>query len=197
MTGELSTPLEIRAFTLAAQLHKDQQRKGSQIPYLSHLMAVSALVLEDGGSAAEAAAALLHDAAEDQGGRPTLALISQHCGSVVASLVEECSDSLLAIGQEKAPWRTRKLSVIRSLGTRSRGALLIIAADKLHNTRATLADQAMVGSRVWDRFAAGEEGFLWYHHSLLEQLKDLLPESRSVAQLDLELARMAKPSIDP
>ena len=160
-------------------LHRHQRRKGSAIPYVSHLMAVSALVLEDGGNATEAAAALLHDAAEDQGGRPTLALIAVRCGSDVAALVEECSDSLLEIGQKKSPWRERKLAVIEGLPSKSEGALRIMAADKLHNTRATAADLTATGSAVWDRFKTGRDGFLWYHHAMLDGLKTSLPGSRS------------------
>lgn len=178
------------AFSLASELHAGQLRKGTTIPYLSHLMSVSALVIEDGGTQTEAAGALLHDAAEDQGGWETLNMIVERCGPEVAALVEECSDSLLDAGEKKAPWRERKLAMIASMPTKSRGALLIIAADKLHNTRSTAIDLTLVGPSVWDRFKTGSEGFLWYHESLVVELKKLIPTSRSVAQLTSELAAL-------
>lgn len=178
------------ALALASDLHHGQVRKGTAIPYLSHLMSVSALVLEDGGSSTEAAGALLHDAAEDQGGRRTLDLIVERCGREVGGLVEECSDSLLEVGVEKAPWRERKLAMITSLPTKSHGALLIIAADKLHNVRSTVADLALTGPAVWDRFKTGRVGFLWYHETLVDELQKLTPASRSCAQLALELRRL-------
>ena len=186
------TQLLAAAFALAADLHRHQTRKGTVTPYLSHLLAVSALVLEDGANPTEAAAALLHDAAEDQGGHSTLELIAQQCGPEVAALVEECSDSLPDAGQPKAPWRLRKLAVLESLPRKSRGALLIIAADKLHNVRATRIDLAITGPEIWDQFKPGRDGFLWYHRALLPPLEDLLPQSRSVGQLRQELEELTQ-----
>src|ERR1700722_14675423 len=81
------------AFLLASELHRSQMRKSSKIPYISHLMAVSGLVLEPGGTEDEAIAGLLHDAVEDQGGPATLTRIRQQFGDVVAQLVMALSDT--------------------------------------------------------------------------------------------------------
>src|SRR5713226_8643571 len=81
------------ALQFASALHHAQCRKGANIPYISHLMAVSALVLEDGGHEDLAITALLHDAVEDQGGQPTLQTIRRMFGDRVANAINECSDT--------------------------------------------------------------------------------------------------------
>jgi len=86
------------ALLFAATLHRQQPRKGTKIPYLGHLLAVAALVIEDGGSEDEAIAALLHDSLEDQasnypGGREALRVyIRDHFGPGVAAIVDACTD---------------------------------------------------------------------------------------------------------
>lgn len=174
-----------RAFQLAAELHAKQTRKGTTTPYLSHLMAVSALVLEDGGSDVAVAAALLHDAAEDQGGEPTLERIRRTCGDDVAKIVAECSDSIGETDADKAPWKERKDAAIAHLPESSLEAALIKAADKLHNASAILADleDGAVGLKVWDRFNASREDVLWYYRSMAEGLEARVPTSRSVRLL--------------
>src|ERR1700743_2476863 len=97
------------ALTYAERLHRTQVRKGNDIPYVAHLLAVCSIVLEWGGNEDIAIAALLHDAAEDQGGEPTLAEIRRRFGNRVADAVFACSDSLTATKGAKAPWRERKL----------------------------------------------------------------------------------------
>ena len=139
------------AAALAAELHQRQLRKGTRVPYLSHLLGVASLVLEDEGTEDEVIASLLHDAAEDQGGEATLSRLRADFGETVAELVRQCSDSILEAGQEKAPWRKRKEAAIAHLAEMSEGALRVTAADKLHNTRSTLADRALVGDAVWSR----------------------------------------------
>ena len=121
------------AFALACELHGTQTRKGTEIPYLSHLLAVTSIVLEDGGNEEEAIAALLHDAVEDQGGRTTLARIRSDFGDEVAAIVDACSD---ADTQPKPPWRERKEAYLLHLSHEVRpGVLRVSAADKLHNAR--------------------------------------------------------------
>src|ERR1039458_9293371 len=95
------------AFQFASGLHHQQPRKGVSIPYIAHLMSVCALVLEAGGNEDQAIAALLHDAVEDQGGRPTLDTIRHMFGDRVANTVESCSDSMAIKASEKSPWRER------------------------------------------------------------------------------------------
>src|SRR3954470_14077825 len=97
------------AFAYAHQVHERQVRKGSGVPYLGHLLGVSSIVLDDGGSEDEAIAALLHDAAEDHGGRATVEIIRSRFGGAVASIVEDCTDSWES---PKRPWMERKLAYI-------------------------------------------------------------------------------------
>ena len=162
------------ALVMATQLHASQNRKGTSIPYVSHLLAVSSLVLEHGGSEDQAIAALLHDAVEDQGGLPTLDKIRDHFGDVVAEIVEHCTD---AYEEPKPEWRIRKEEYIASIAEKPLDAVLVSCADKLHNARAILNDLRTLGDELWGRFTGGKEGTLWYYQSLVDAFDDTLGNS--------------------
>jgi (p)ppGpp synthase/HD superfamily hydrolase len=153
------------ALAFANDLHHGHVRKGTEIPFVSHLMAVAAIVLEHGGSEDEAIAALLHDAVEDRGGAPVLKRIRRRFGDTVADIVQGCSDS-----EEfpKPPWKERKLRYIEHVRTASPSVRLVSAADKLHNARCILADYRVLGDDLWQRFNAGKEDALWYYRSLVQ-----------------------------
>jgi len=110
------------AFHLASGLHHAQRRKGTEVPYIAHLMSVAALVLEAGGDEDQTVAALLHDAMEDQGGPPTLKTIRQLFGDRVADTVRECSDSESEDPEKKLPWHQRKQMYLAHLSARARGS---------------------------------------------------------------------------
>ncbi len=158
-----------KALLYALEVHRDQKRKGTEVPYFAHLIAVSSLVLEYGGTEEEAIAALLHDAAEDQGGRQRLADIREQFGEGVARMVEELSDTL---EEPKPDWKKRKEAYIAHLKDADPGVRLIAAADKLHNARAILRDYREVGEQLWERFRASREQTLWYYRSLEAVLED-------------------------
>ena len=122
-----------RALLYATHVHGGQVRKGTSIPYVAHLLAVAATVLEYGGSEDMAVAALLHDAAEDQGGEPRLSDIRNRFGDRVADMVRSCSDSVveLSVGQQKEGWRTRKMKYIEHLDTVDKETLLVSLSDKV------------------------------------------------------------------
>jgi len=177
----------VRGLGVAFELHRDQTRKGSRIPYFGHLLGVTAIVIETEGSEDEAIAALLHDAAEDQGGRATLERIRSEFGERVARIVEECSDSL---GEPKPPWRERKQAYLEDLEEASGEALRVSLADKVHNMRTIILDYRQVGERLWERFNAEREDVLWYYRSLAAAFTRLRPGAlateltESVAELE-------------
>jgi (p)ppGpp synthase/HD superfamily hydrolase len=152
-----------RALDLAFELHREQTRKGSGVPYFGHLLGVTSVVIETGGSEDQAIAALLHDAVEDQGGHSTLERIRAEFGDPVAAIVEECSDSF---GDPKPPWRERKERYLEHLEHASEASLQVSLADKLHNMRTILVDYREVGEKLWNRFNAGRDEVLWYYRSL-------------------------------
>lgn len=152
------------ALLMATGLHAGQFRKGTTIPYVSHLFAVASLVMEAGGDEDEIIAALLHDGPEDQGGEKTLAEIRQKFGARVADIVSDCSDTF---EEPKPPWEERKKAYIDHLATVSESTLLVSCADKLHNSRAILTDYRMHGEALWDRFRGGRDGTLWYYRELV------------------------------
>lgn len=157
------------ALVLATRLHSSQLRKGTEIPYVSHLLGVASLVLEHGGNEDEAIGGLLHDAVEDQGGIETLDRIRDQFGTSVADIVDQCTD---AYTEPKPPWRERKEAYIAAIPAKSPSARLVSCADKLHNARAILSDYRQIGDALWDRFNADTEGILWYYKSLAKAFED-------------------------
>jgi GTP pyrophosphokinase len=156
------------ALAYATRLHADQRRKGSGIPYIAHLLAVCAIVLEYGGGEDEAIAALLHDAVEDQGGPRTREEIRRRFGEAVVAIVDACSDTDEV---PKPPWRGRKEAYIARIAAEPAPARLVSAADKLHNARSILKDYREIGDAVWDRFHGGREGTLWYYTTLVDAFR--------------------------
>ncbi|OKH56386.1 phosphohydrolase [Calothrix sp. HK-06] len=160
------------ALVYATQLHATQVRKGSGIPYISHLLSVAALVLEDGGDEDEAIGALLHDAVEDQGGAKTREEIRLRFGDKVVDIVDGCTDAEVI---PKPPWFERKQKYIDNLRYASQSVRRVSLADKLHNARSILADWYKTGEAVWSKFKGGKEGTLWYYSSLLTIYKEAQP----------------------
>lgn len=172
------SPRYPRAVEVARVAHDGVVRKGTGIPYLAHVLAVSALVLEHGGDEDQAIAALLHDVAEDAGGEQRLREIAAEFGDDVGAIVGACSDSLTEDPTTKEGWWVRKVRYLDHLSTADERALLVSAADKTHNAEAILADYRTHGEGLWSRFnpAAGRGGQLWYQTEvgrvLAERLND-------------------------
>lgn len=160
------------ALVYAARLHRRQRRKGSEVPYVSHLLAVAALVLEHGGDEVQAIGALLHDAAEDQGGLAELARIEARFGTAVAAIVRDCSDHLEG---RRPPWRPRKEAYIASLARKPAASLLVSLADKAHNAECIRQDYRRLGEAVWERFSADAASLRWYYGTLAERFGRLCP----------------------
>jgi len=168
-----------RALLYATHVHGGQVRKGTSIPYVAHLLAVAATVLEYGGSEDMAIAALLHDAVEDQGGAPRLSDIRNRFGDRVADIVRSCSDSVAntSAGQHKEDKHARKTRYIEQLNTADRETLLVSLSDKIHNARSILRDlrKPEIGAAVWARFKSPKEDTLWYYDELAKAFQTLLP----------------------
>lgn len=186
------------ALAYAAEVHSRQVRKGKDEPYLSHVLAVTALVAHHGGDEQQIIAAALHDAVEDQGGSEQALRIRSAFGPEVEGLVLECSDSVTDAGKEKPPWRVRKEQYIQGLRERPPSkALLIEACDKLANLRDIVEDARIDGRETLERFSGGPEGVLWYYGALSEVLvKDFPLINADFIQLLQELTRQvaAKPT---
>ena len=161
------------ALAYASEIHGEQVRKGSSIPYIAHLLAVAALVIEAGADEDTAIAALLHDSVEDQGGRRVLEHIHARFGQTVADIVESCSDADVT---PKPPWRPRKEAYVAAIAHKSEAALLVSLADKVHNAGAILDDYEMVGEQLWSRFKGGREGTLWYYRALADAFRGRVPK---------------------
>jgi len=183
----------IEAMAAAAQIHARQKRKGTEIPYLSHLLGTCSIALEYGATEDEAIAAMLHDAIED--GLPTEAARATvwSFGDEVGRIVEGCTD---ADTHPKPPWRPRKEAYLASLVTKDHSVLLVSASDKLHNARSIVRDRRGVGEVVWDRFKVSKTETLWYYRSLVTAYRANSAHSPAlVAELDRTLAEMEAPSV--
>jgi len=186
-----------RAFTKAARQFEGATRKQTQIPYLSHLMSVAALVMEAGGDEVQVAAAFLHDSAEDKGGEAELGRIEAEFGPEVAAIVRDLSDSLVdtTAGQVKEAWSLRKQRYIEHLREAPERSLVVSAADKLHNARCILSDLRQHGDAVWSRFnEKAPERQLGYYRSLAAVLHERLhsPLSDELNRTVDELERLIR-----
>lgn len=171
-----------KAVRVAGELHANQGRKGTSAPYMSHLLQVAAIVLEYGGTETQAVAAMLHDAVEDQGGRETLAMIRDTFGDEVARMVAACSDHL---GDPSPPWHERKACYVNGVPDEQADALLVSAADKFCNVSSILRDYRTLGEALWDRFAGGRDGTLWYYRALVDAYRiSSIAGSQLVTDLD-------------
>ena len=167
LTGRFDT-----AFLYAHEAHATHQPKGSGTPYLGHLMGVASIVIDDGGGEEEAIAALLHDAAEDSGGRARLDDIRGRFGDQVAKIVEDCTD---AWTDPKPPWMDRKRHYVDHARTLAPASLRVSAADKVHNAYAILRDLRNTGEAVWQRFElerAGPDDIVWYYQALVRAYRE-------------------------
>ena len=181
------------ALIYATQTHALQFRKGTNIPYVSHLYAVAGLVMECGGDDDEVIAAFLHDAVEDQGGKKRLKEIQQNFGDRVADIVHGCSEIHTA---PKPLWRERKERYIVHIKNpeTSSSVVLVSCADKLHNARTMLSDYRVEGEKLWGRFNASSEQILWFNRTLanifIERTK--LPIAAELNRVVLDIERLVQ-----
>jgi len=184
------------ALRYAHEIHRSDTRKGSSTPYVSHLLAVCALVLEDGGDEDEAIAALLHDTIEDHADEVTRVDLEARFGTRVAEMVVACTDTPPDYrGGEKPPWRERKEAYVARLRGKKYPGCRLALADKLHNLRTTVTDYRRQGDGIWKKFNAGKEDQLWYHGALVEAFREAGatgPLAEEFERCVTELRRLAR-----
>jgi (p)ppGpp synthase/HD superfamily hydrolase len=158
-----------KALVYATRAHRDQIRKKTGIPYIAHILGVTAIAMEYGANETEAIAALLHDAVEDCGGAKRLRDIEKKFGKAVAKIVDGCTDTYET---PKPPWRERKEAYLAHLKNSNSATRLVSASDKLHNTRAILAELRRHGLEVFGRFSGKKDGTLWYYRALVTAFRE-------------------------
>jgi (p)ppGpp synthase/HD superfamily hydrolase len=174
---------EALLFTL--RTHDGDVRKGTQIPYVSHLLSVCALVLEDGGDEEDAIAALLHDTLEDHPEEVTESDLARLFGARVADLVVQCTDTPPDYtGGPKAPWQGRKTAYVERIRAEKYPLCRVALADKLHNTRCIVLDHRRFGDEIWERFKAPKTDQLLYHRALVEAFREAGAPDYLVGELD-------------
>lgn len=187
------------ALLLAADLHREQTRRHTSVPYLAHLLGVSALALEatayyrSDNPEDIAIGALLHDAIEDQGEKISLRQIRQRFGARVYDIVHGCSDYLPDNSVRQAPgWHQRKTRFIAAIGHRHHDVQLVCCADKLYNARAIVTDHDTIGDKIWDRFSADKHQTLWYYKSLQRVFSEHWPGNPLLAEFGKTVSRMTR-----
>ena len=177
-----------QALHYAVLIHAGQLRKGTEIPYLSHLLGVASIALEYGANEDEAIGALLHDAGEDAGGRGRIEDIRQRFGNIVADIVDGCTDADVV---PKPEWQKRKEDYIAHIPTASASVRLVSASDKLHNARAILRDYRLHREELWKRFNGGKKGTLWYYRALVKAFA-AAEQNELVEELDRVVSEIEK-----
>ncbi len=178
-----------KAVSVANYAHYDQTRKGTEIPYIAHPLAVASLAIEFGATEDQAIAALLHDAIED-GGAEYKQVILEAFGESILAMVQGCTDGVPDANGEKADWWDRKTAYLAHLEKASDDVLLVSGADKLHNARSIVIDLQEIGPAVFERFKAGMKGTLWYYRTL----SDVFAKRNSpmAKQLEAAVSQMEK-----
>jgi len=185
------------AIQLASELHRRQKRRTTQVPYLAHLMGVSALALEATAYHEPrnrediAIGALLHDAIEDQGDQITLAEVRARFGDHVHDIVLGCTDEVPDPHRSKrTSWREHKERFIATIGKKHRDVQLVCCADKLYNSRAIMIDYRKLGDKIWDRFTADKSQTLWYYESLVQAFETSWQANPLLSEFAAEVAAM-------
>lgn len=160
-----------KALMVASLVHKGQMRTKTNIPYITHPVAVAELVARHGGTESQQLAALLHDVLED-GGQKYVEIIRSSFGGEVLALVQALSDSIKQADAPRPPWKERKEKYLQKLNSTPKSALLVALCDKYHNACAIRTDLIEEGAAVFSRFAGKDQGTLWYY----AQLSDLFAE---------------------
>ena len=168
------------ALTLAARAHRDQLRKGTDIPYIAHPVHVSLILIRHGFGEDLAIAGLLHDVVEDTD--VPLERIAAEFGDAVARLVEAVSETKMANGVER-PWEQRKAEKLAHLRAGGPDVAALKAADAIHNARSISADVRQDGPAVWGRFKRGADQTVWYYREILQGVRAKLGDRPIVAEL--------------
>lgn len=177
------------ALTFAARAHRDQLRKGTDIPYIAHPVHISILLIRHGFDEDLAIAGLLHDVVEDCG--IALDTIAAQFGERVARLVGAVSEEKTADGVE-LPWEQRKQAKLAHLREGGRDVAALKAADAIHNARAISADLSLVGPSLWSRFKRGPEQTLWYYREILDGVRPWLDDHPIMVELTAAVEELGR-----
>jgi (p)ppGpp synthase/HD superfamily hydrolase len=153
------------AIEVAAKAHQNQVRKGTDIPYITHPLAVGIILAKAGCSDEVIVAGILHDTLEDTPTTPDY--IQETFGPRVASIVKGASEP-----DRSLTWEDRKRHTIKYLKTAPLEIRLVACADKLHNMRTIASDYVEIGETLWERFNRGKDAQKWYYQGLVQALRD-------------------------
>lgn len=170
-----------QALRLATVAHRHQNRKGGDLPYITHPVHVSVILLRYGFPADVAIAGLLHDVVEDQG--VDLAQIEEIFGAYVAELVAALSERKTDAQGKQRPWEVRKQEALEHMRLGSPQVAAVKAADVLHNARATALDARQDGPGVWQRFTRGPVALLEHYCQIVEIARERLGDHPLVDEL--------------
>lgn len=169
-----------QAIIFAARAHKDQTRKSTDIPYITHPFSVGMLLQKENCTDEVIAAGILHDTIEDTS--TTYKELIEQFGVIVANLVRAASEH-----DKSLPWEERKHHTIDRLKDATLEEIQVITADKLHNLKSIRADLEVYGEKTWERFNRGKSEQHWYYSSIVKELAPRKEEFRLIQELENEV----------
>ncbi|WP_026565407.1 HD domain-containing protein [Bacillus sp. UNC41MFS5] len=169
-----------KAINFAAVAHRNQMRKATDIPYISHPFAVGMLLQKEKCSDSVIAAGILHDTLEDTD--TNYETLVENFGEYIANLVRAASEP-----DKTLPWQERKQHTIDILKELSIEEIQVITADKLHNLQSIKEDRETIGEKVWERFNHGMKDQHWYYASIVKELAPRKEEFTLIRELDVEV----------
>ena len=169
-----------KAINFAAIAHKNQYRKSTDIPYITHPFAVGMILQEAKCTDAVVAAGILHDTIEDT--PTTFEELTEQFGAQIANLVLAASEH-----DKSLPWSVRKQHTIDSLKDANLEEIQVITVDKLHNLSTIKADLELIGEKVWERFNHGKPQQHWYYASIVKELSPRKEEFMLIRELEKEV----------
>ena len=183
-----------KALSIAASAHREQLRKGSQVPYIIHPVHVAMILLKHGFAEEAVIAGVLHDVVEDTD--INLERVAAEFGPAVAHIVDHVSETKTAPSATggppvKLPWRTRKEEQLARLQNADPLAAAVKAADALHNCQSMLLDLQTHGKNLWQRFRGSQEDQLWYYTAMAALLRQRLAGHPICDELDGAVAKLA------
>ena len=161
------------ALKIAAKAHQGQNRKGTDIPYISHPVAVGMIIGQYTNKEAAIVAGILHDILEDVDPAIYSEIdMRRDFGDEITDIVKDVSEPKTA-GQPKLPWKDRKQSYLKRLSNSYYiEAYLVATADKIHNLIDILNDYHQFGDEIWQRFNASKWDILQYYRAVFDLIKN-------------------------
>lgn len=153
-----------KAVRVSVAAHKDQTRKGDDLPYIIHPFMVALKLAKHNFPDIVIAAALAHDILEDT--KFPEDKLKDELGKEVLEIVKTVTNN------DSLPWEEKKEKYVETVRNGSEGAKAVAVADKIHNLESLLVAYFKQGPKLWKKFNRGKKQKLWFENKVLKMLKE-------------------------